>query len=117
MLNLACSCGSGFNCFEVVKAPKGSQGNDLVPFVSLASNSIAFGKTVYIPKLNGLKLPNGKTHNGCTRVDDTCAIGCGQSGIDWYVVKESNQKRIDRQYKLSATQVDIQVKSCSVGRY
>lgn len=42
----------------------------LEPWVSAASNNIKKGTTLYIKELDGLELPDGKTHNGCVRADD-----------------------------------------------
>lgn len=42
----------------------------LVPYVSIAVNDKSGGTKMLIKELKGLKLPNGKTHNGCVRVDD-----------------------------------------------
>ncbi|KAL0080022.1 hypothetical protein F4703DRAFT_1741104 [Phycomyces blakesleeanus] len=49
----------------------GSGPQNLVPFVSVASNDLPYGQTLYMPDLDGLDLGTGKTHNGCVRVDDT----------------------------------------------
>ncbi|RUP50424.1 hypothetical protein BC936DRAFT_139089 [Jimgerdemannia flammicorona] len=61
-----------FESIDRKSAPYGLGSNDkvLVPFVSIASNDLPKGSTVYMTELDGMKLPNGKTHNGCVRVDD-----------------------------------------------
>lgn len=61
--------------FEVVNRDRfpfgsGAKDNPLTPFVSVASNDLPLLSKVFVPILQGRRLPNGKTHNGCVRVDD-----------------------------------------------
>jgi 3D (Asp-Asp-Asp) domain-containing protein len=51
---------------------KGNKSNPLVPFYSVAADQtlFKFGQIIFVPKAVGLKLPNGKTHDGFFRVDD-----------------------------------------------
>jgi hypothetical protein len=57
----------------------------LHPWTSIASNDIKRGTTLYIKEIDGIKLPNGMTHNGCVRVDDESWSfnGCQ---LDWFVL-------------------------------
>ncbi|RUS18337.1 hypothetical protein BC937DRAFT_88914 [Endogone sp. FLAS-F59071] len=55
---------------------QGAWNNALVPFVSVASNDLPQGTTLFVKELEDFRLPNGKVHNGCVRVDDQ---GAGQS--------------------------------------
>jgi hypothetical protein len=55
----------------------GSRKQNLVPFVSVASNDLPYGQKLFLPQLNGTRLPNGKIHNGCVRIDDeSSSFGC-----------------------------------------
>ncbi|CDH59144.1 hypothetical protein RO3G_14128 [Lichtheimia corymbifera JMRC:FSU:9682] len=50
------------------KDPYGIGSDDdiaLDPWVSVASNDLKRGTTLYVKDLDGLKLPDGKKHNGC----------------------------------------------------
>ncbi|GBB83547.1 hypothetical protein RclHR1_10240008 [Rhizophagus clarus] len=90
-----CDCSSkSFSCFDELdktKFPFGSTSNDtpLVPYITVAANDIRKGTLLYIPKLDGMLLPNGKTHNGCVKADDT-GDSFGGKHIDWFVARESN---------------------------
>ncbi|ORX60437.1 hypothetical protein DM01DRAFT_1332588 [Hesseltinella vesiculosa] len=48
----------------------GTGEQNLVPYVSVASNDLPLGTTMYVPELDGINLGNGFHHNGCLRVDD-----------------------------------------------
>ena len=72
-----CSYGIGI-CFQTVDLKehpmgKGGQQRALVPFVSVAVDPrfVPLGTTLYLPELAGLQLPDGRTHDGCVRADDT----------------------------------------------
>ncbi len=68
--------------------------------------------------MKGTKLPNGKTHNGCTRVDDVSwSFGNGQ--IDWYVLKEANYEKLNAESSVkSGGKVDIEYPStCTLKNY
>jgi hypothetical protein len=49
-----------------------------------------------VKQMKGTKLPNGKTHNGCTRVDDV-SWSFGNNQIDWYVLRKANYEKLDAQ--------------------
>ena len=89
-----CSCGrpcptGGTVCYKKLDASKypwgeGSRGNALEPLRSWAVDTsvIAFGKTLYVPKWDGVEIPKvgelgGFTHDGCFRADD---VGGGIDG-------------------------------------
>ncbi|KAI9489536.1 hypothetical protein BDB00DRAFT_842872 [Zychaea mexicana] len=71
----------------------GDNSNGLVPWVSVASNDMKRGTKLYIKEFDGLKLPNGRTHNGCVRVDDK---GWSFSGcqLDWFTLQYSAYKEL-----------------------
>lgn len=86
-----CKCGS--RCFFVVKNHRwgiGAAMRPLVPFRSIAVDRgvIALGERVYIPALDGVRVPGdepwgGFVHDGCVRADD---VGGGINGrhIDFF---------------------------------
>jgi hypothetical protein len=102
ILNIAgCGCGGGYDCFtelDPVQFPwgQGSQGNPLMPFVTIATDTsvLPFGTSVYAPSLDGLALPDGGVHNGCLRAGD---VGGGINGmhIDWFVGLVANYQTLD----------------------
>ncbi|KAJ2964829.1 hypothetical protein NQZ79_g384 [Umbelopsis isabellina] len=67
----------------------GNKKRNLAPFVSIASNDLPHGQTIFLPQLNGTRLANGMIHNGCVRVDDdgTSFDGCQ---LDFFVVSYLN---------------------------
>ncbi|CAG8499524.1 6668_t:CDS:2, partial [Funneliformis mosseae] len=104
-----CDCGSSYSCFfqlDKTKFPFGisSSGVPLVPFVTVAANDIKKGTLIYIPKLDGIVLPNGKTHNGCLRVDDE-GFSFGKKHIDWFVAKKSNFNALIKKNSFSSVEV------------
>ncbi|KAJ1523801.1 hypothetical protein HK096_001549 [Nowakowskiella sp. JEL0078] len=79
--------GNNNNCFEKVESEWGisSDGNPLVPFVSVAANGCALeGTSIYFSELEKLILPNGMRHNGCVRIDDN-GWSFGDCQIDFMV--------------------------------
>jgi hypothetical protein len=95
LVNLGdCDCGNGFNCFmelDKSKFPFGIShtGQPLEPFVDIAMNNREVGTTLIITALKGVKLPNGKEHNGCVRVADI-GYGFGGDHCDWFVASLEN---------------------------
>ncbi|KAG2231304.1 hypothetical protein INT48_006415 [Thamnidium elegans] len=67
--------------------------NHLSPWVSVASNDMKHGSKLFIKELKGVKLPDGKVHNGCVRVDDE---GWSFSGcqIDFFVLQYSAYQKL-----------------------
>jgi hypothetical protein len=102
ILNIGgCGCGGGYDCFaqlDPMRFPwgQGSQGNPLVPFVTIATDTsvLPFGTAVYVPSLAGVMLPDGGTHDGCLSAGD---VGGGIDGmhIDWFVGLQDNYQVLD----------------------
>lgn len=91
----------------------GSNGHALTPWVSVASNDITVGTTLYVKELDGVELPNGETHNGCVRVDDESWSfdGCQ---LDFFILQYSAYKDMMNKVSGKITAVD---KSCSIKNY
>lgn len=92
--------GESYGCYVEIDQNQfpygiGSNDNPLVPFVSIATNAATgFGSTVYIREFDGLRLPNGKIHNGCVRVDDECP-SCSSTQMDFFSLSEKNYMYIE----------------------
>ncbi|CAO3595797.1 unnamed protein product [Absidia cylindrospora] len=110
---------SGKNTFVKVDRSKNPYGlgsdddNSLEPWVSVASNDMKIGTTLYIKELDGLKLPDGKKHNGCVRVDDEgwSFDGCQ---LDFYVLQYSAYNVLDGKIP---NHVTVKQKKCKVLSY
>ena len=93
----------------------GSKGKSLVPFVSVtADKSFPHDTTLFIKNLKGSKLPNGKTHNGCVRVDDNCGDGCGAKHLDLHVGTYAFYKAANGRYQ---GQSDVTKSDCEILEY
>ncbi|KAI8391236.1 uncharacterized protein BYT42DRAFT_556134 [Radiomyces spectabilis] len=95
------------------KAPYGfgsEENNPLVPWVSVASNDLKPGTKLYIKELDGVKLPDGKKHNGCVRVDDE-GWSFGKCQLDFFVLQYSAYSILDD--KLPG-HVTVEEKDCDV---
>ncbi|KAI7869209.1 hypothetical protein BDF14DRAFT_1742002 [Spinellus fusiger] len=109
----------GKTSFELVDrkaAPFGYGGfneNSLVPWVSVAANDISAGTTLYVKELDGVKLPNGMTHNGCVRVDDQ-GWSFGNCQIDFFVLQYTAYTSLSH---VLPGRVTIQEQSCQVLNY
>lgn len=109
----------GENTFEVVNTkqhPYGLGSSDSIslhPWTSIASNDIAKGTVMYIKEIDGLKLPNGMTHNGCVRVDDESWSfdGCQ---LDWFVLTYETYAELTNKISDHVTAVQ---KSCTLLDY
>lgn len=115
MVNLA----STNNRFEIVNINKypfgiGSSDNNLIPFISIALNSVSLNTTLYIKELDGFKLPNNKTHNGCVRVDDT-GYGFGKCHIDFFVLRYTYYKHLQKYMKKD--KVFSKIEDCKILNY
>ncbi|RUP47560.1 hypothetical protein BC936DRAFT_145590 [Jimgerdemannia flammicorona] len=104
------------NTYEVVSASQfpwglGNWDNALEPFVSVASNDWPRGSTAVVKELIGRKLPNGKVHNGCVRVDDK-GWSFGSCQFDFFVLEFEWYSQMNLPEKVTATQQD-----CSIGNY
>lgn len=91
----------------------GTSSEGLVPWISVASNDIKKGTTLYIKELNGVKLPDGKTHNGCVRVDDE-GWSLSDCQIDFFVLQFSAYKSLSKTIPDSVT---VEEKSCQIQSY
>ncbi|KAI7866144.1 hypothetical protein BDF14DRAFT_1728949 [Spinellus fusiger] len=89
----------------------GSGDRSLVPFVSVASNDLPYGETLYIQELNGMDLGGGQKHNGCVRVDDS-GWSFGSCQLDLFVVSY-----VDYLWLNLPENVLTQVKKCKVKNY
>ncbi|EFJ22892.1 hypothetical protein SELMODRAFT_416208 [Selaginella moellendorffii] len=110
------NCQENCNCYSVTDGPKGSRDNDLHLYVSIAvpdEVKYPFGSKLQIDLLQNLALPNGRQHNGCVRVDDTC-YGCN---MDFYVGSESNYHNIDDEELHDATFWDVKTDNCEILDY
>ncbi|KAI7898979.1 uncharacterized protein BX663DRAFT_460832 [Cokeromyces recurvatus] len=115
-----CTC-IGYKCFELVDKktdPYGltSYGSPLRPYVTIASNDIKRNSKIYVPSLDGWKVPgSSKTHNGCLLVDDE-SWSFGGKHIDFYVYSMDNYETLDKSHKI--TKVDIyEGGSCKILNY
>lgn len=110
---------SGENTFEKVntqKHPYGLGNSDSVslqPWTSVAANDIKKGTTLYIKEIDGLKLPNGMTHNGCVRVDDE-SWSFGSCHLDWFVLMYETYAEIANKV---GEHVKAEQKSCKILDY
>ncbi len=91
----ACDYGTG-TCFEQLDADKfrfgrGARRRTLMPFHSCAVDPriVPLGETLYVPELDGARLPDGEVHDGCLRADDTGG-GIKQHKLDLFVVSYAN---------------------------
>ncbi|KAI7900412.1 uncharacterized protein BX663DRAFT_419062, partial [Cokeromyces recurvatus] len=91
----------------------GSNSNGLTPWVSVATNDIKKGTTLYVKELDGLKLPDGKTHNGCVRVDDEgwSLNGCQ---LDFFVLQYSAYRNLVDKIP---SKVTVTEKKCTIKNY
>jgi len=91
----------------------GSNGNRLVPWISVASNDIKKGTKLYIKEMDGLVLPDGKKHNGCVRVDDE-GWSMGGCQLDFFVLQFSAYKELTKKIP---SKVHVVAKSCTIKDY
>jgi hypothetical protein len=92
----------------------GNDGNSLTPWVSVASNDLKHGSKLFIKELKGVKLPDGKTHNGCVRVDDQ-GWSFGGCQLDFFVLQFSAYQKLNDLIpeKVTVTEDD----SCKILNY
>ncbi|CDS09558.1 hypothetical protein LRAMOSA10918 [Lichtheimia ramosa] len=98
------------------KDPYGIGSDDdikLDPWVSVAANDLDAGTTLYIKQLDGTKLPDGKIHNGCVRVDDE-GWSFEDCQLDFFVLQYSAYKQLD---KALPEKVHVEKKDCQVKDY
>ncbi|KAK9696033.1 hypothetical protein K7432_012688 [Basidiobolus ranarum] len=114
VINLDCNCGGGYSCFSIIEQGhfpygKGAKDNALTPFVSVAANDIPLGSTLMVNQLKGVKMPNGRTHNGCVRVDDQ-GWSFGGNQIDLLVGDKKYYHQMDSR---NFNKVDISRTKCN----
>ncbi|KAI9303249.1 hypothetical protein BJ944DRAFT_241620 [Cunninghamella echinulata] len=114
MVNL----GSSNNVFQEVNRKKspfglGSHSNSLNPWTTVAANDIPRGTTLYIKELNGLKLPDGRTHNGCVRVEDE-SWSFDSCQIDFFALQFKAYKVLTKKVP---TKVTVVQKKCKLLNY
>lgn len=98
------------------KDPYGIGSDDdiaLDPWVSVASNDLKRGTTLYVKELDGVKLPDGKTHNGCVRVDDE-GWSFEDCQLDFFVLQFSAYQQLDKKIP---EDVSVEQKDCKVQNY
>lgn len=91
----------------------GSNSHSLTPWISVATNDIKRGTTLYIKQLDGLKLPNGKKHNGCVRVDDE-GWSMGGCQIDFFVLQYTAYQTLTKKVP---SNVNVVQKKCKIQNY
>ncbi|ORZ01800.1 hypothetical protein BCR43DRAFT_522576 [Syncephalastrum racemosum] len=91
----------------------GENDNSLVPWVSVAANDLKRGTKLYVKELDGVKLPDGETHNGCVRVDDEgwSFDGCQ---LDFFVLQYSAYRTLENKLP---DKVTVQQKNCKIKNY
>ena len=75
----------------------GTHGKDLQVYTSVAAKPGRYptGQTLYIKKLDGIRLPGayGQIFNGCVRVEDACC-SCADNEIQFFVGTKRYQDQI-----------------------
>lgn len=70
----------------------------LIPYHTIAADLTVYpvGTVIYIPRVDGLKLPNGKIHNGYFLVRDTGGAfrGIGAKRVDLFVGSEEDNDNV-----------------------
>ncbi|MEZ4368969.1 MAG: 3D domain-containing protein [Kofleriaceae bacterium] len=97
VINTHGKCGYGYGtCFQTLDVRRhpygrGAGQRPLVPFKSVAVDPrvVPIGEPIYIPELDGIRLPDGSLHDGCVRADDTGG-GIKQRKMDFFVVTYGN---------------------------
>ncbi|KAI9323799.1 hypothetical protein BX666DRAFT_1847522, partial [Dichotomocladium elegans] len=104
----SCGC-TNYNCFMELdkhEDPFGltSYSTPLRPFVTVAANDIPRGTKIYVPQLDGWKLPGGKSHNGCLLVEDK-GWSFSSHHIDFYVYAMDHYETLNREHRISRVDV------------
>jgi hypothetical protein len=75
---------------------QGGQRRPLLPFKSVAVDPrfVPLGTTLYVPELRGLLLPDGTSHDGCVRADDTGG-NIRRHELDFFVESYDNYKLLE----------------------
>ncbi|CAO3644274.1 unnamed protein product [Mucor fragilis] len=115
MVNLGDS-DTTFQKVDRSKAPYGLGSDDdihLTPWVSVAANDLKVGTKLYVKELDGVKLPDGKTHNGCVRVDDEgwSFHGCQ---LDFFVLQFTAYQKLE---DMLPEKVTVSAQDCKILDY
>ncbi len=102
VLNYDGTCAYGVGtCFTTLDPREhplgqGGQRRALLPFKSVAVDPrfVPLGTTLFLPELRGLELPDGTTHDGCVRADDTGG-NIRRRELDFFVESYDNYKLIE----------------------
>jgi len=118
LINVVDSGAETFQILDKSQFPygQGSSGKALEPFVSVAANDLKKGTTLFVSKLKNFVLPNGKTHNGCVRVDDTGSGDNFKCHIDWFVSSYDDYAKMSDKNQLP-DKATVQERSCQVQTY
>jgi len=109
LLNYDGRCAFGIGtCYQTLDPEthpfgKGGQQRALVPFRSVAVDPrwVPLGTPLYVPELRGLRLPDGTTHDGCVRADDTGG-GIKRREMDFFVENYATYKTLEDQLLFDA---------------
>ena len=101
LYNWAGPCNYGYGtCFQEVDTKeypfgRGAGLRALIPFKSIAVDPrlIRLGEPVYLPELDGIRLPDGSIHDGCVRADDTGGA-IKKRHLDFFVVTFENYRTL-----------------------
>lgn len=95
--NGPCNFGYG-TCFQQVDPVqfpfgRGAGARTLLPFKSVAVDPrvIPLGEPLYLPELDGIRLPDGSIHDGCVRADDVGGA-IKKRHLDFFVVTFGNYR-------------------------
>ncbi|KAK9721080.1 hypothetical protein K7432_003720 [Basidiobolus ranarum] len=118
VLNLDCACKGGYSCFTTINKGRfpygvGAKDNALKPFISVSANDIPLGTKILVKQLKGLKMPNGRIHNGCVRVDDI-GWSFGKNQIDFLVGDKKYYNQLDGKYSSRLSHVDFSRTNCKL---
>lgn len=120
VVNWAGNCDYGVGaCFEELDVKQFPYGRGvglrpLVPFRSIAVDPkiIPYDEPVYIPEIDGMRLPDGSIHDGCVRADDRGG-GIRRRHIDFFVVTRANYELLlDRLWGLTRVTPHIEDARC-----
>ena len=94
----------------------GTKSKDLQVYTSVAVKPGKYpaGQTLYIKKLDGIRLPGayGQIFNGCVRVEDICC-SCADNEIKFFVGTKRYQDQIVK-FSQNVTTVSVEAKKCMV---
>jgi 3D (Asp-Asp-Asp) domain-containing protein len=97
-----CNYGYGtcFQQIDPVEYPfgRGAGSRTLLPFKSVAVDPrlIRLGEPLYLPELDGIRLPDGSIHDGCVRADDVGGA-IKKRHLDFFAVTFANYRMVIEQ--------------------